>query len=58
MKKVNIRMKCKNCGEEIRYDPAITVPMYSDWRHVRTRKRKCELEYDTEYAEPDPKESE
>ena len=52
------KMKCKNCGEEIYYDPAITAPMYSDWRHVRTRKRKCDLEYDTEYAEPDPKESE
>jgi hypothetical protein len=46
-------MKCFNCGKKICYDPAETVSKHSDWRHVRTGKRKCDLEGKIEYAEPD-----
>lgn len=33
---------CKYCGQEIIYDPVDGgAPRYTDFRHVKTRTRKC-----------------
>ena len=42
---------CEHCGKEIVYDPVdVGAPRYTDFRHVKTRKRKCEGK--DEYASP------
>jgi hypothetical protein len=48
---------CKNCGEEIWFDSVPGPALYTDWRHIRTGKRKCDPnivgEGLPEYAEPE-----
>jgi hypothetical protein len=47
-----IKEKCKHCGEDIIYKPATIVPYYTDYMHVRTHRKKCDLKDTTEWAEP------
>ena len=42
---------CEYCGEEVVYDPVDSgAPQYTDFRHVKSRRRKCKGK--DEYATP------
>ena len=47
-----MRWKCKHCGEYITYDAATIMPYYTEYIHVKTRRKKCDLKDTTEWAEP------